>query len=175
MPGDAVEHGGDLVRRGILPPVAKPPLKGQRFRLDGDPEGVRLGTEWIAVLLGLLAVLGLRDKVPFLASRPEVYGFLLLVSLFLSFAMEPAVQWLSRRGMRRGSATAVVFLVGILLMIEETEPQFAKVVQVYDDTPSLQDRTCTTGIVGKDLVTRWAAGGGGQANRTTSSVTATIA
>ena len=48
---------------------------------------------------------------------------------------------------------------GILLMIEETEPQFAKVVQVYDDTPSLQDRTCTTGIVGKDLVTRWAAGG----------------
>ena len=35
---------------------------------------------------------------------------------------------------------------GILLMIEETEPQFAEVVRLYDDTPSLQDRTCTTGI-----------------------------
>lgn len=35
----------------------------------------------------------------------------LLVSLFLSFAMEPAVQWLSRRGMRRGFATWLVFLV----------------------------------------------------------------
>ena len=34
---------------------------------------------------------------------------------------------------------------GILLMIEETEPQFAEVVRLYDDTPSLQDRTCTTG------------------------------
>ena len=29
----------------------------------------------------------------------------------------------------------------------------------YDDTPSLQDRTCTTGIVSRELVTRWAAGG----------------
>ena len=48
---------------------------------------------------------------------------------------------------------------GILLMIEETEPQFAEVVRLYDDTPSLQDRTCTTGFVGKDLVTQWAAGG----------------
>ena len=48
---------------------------------------------------------------------------------------------------------------GILLMIEETEPQFDEIVRIYDDTPSLQDRTCTTGIVGKDLVTQWAAGG----------------
>lgn len=49
---------------------------------DGDPQAVRLDTMWIAVLLGLLALLGLRDKVPFLAARPEVYGFVLLVSLF---------------------------------------------------------------------------------------------
>jgi hypothetical protein len=42
----------------------------------------RLDPAAIAVLLGLLALLGLRDKVPFLAARPEVYGFLLLVSLF---------------------------------------------------------------------------------------------
>jgi Ni,Fe-hydrogenase III large subunit len=32
-------------------------------------------------------------------------------------------------------------------------------VQLYDETPSLQDRTCTTGIVDRTLVARWAAGG----------------
>jgi Ni,Fe-hydrogenase III large subunit len=48
---------------------------------------------------------------------------------------------------------------GILLMIEETEPQFAEIVRLYDETASLQDRTCITGIVGNDLVTQWAAGG----------------
>ena len=36
---------------------------------------------------------------------------ILLVSLFLSFAIEPAVNWLAARGWRRGTATWVVFLV----------------------------------------------------------------
>lgn len=34
----------------------------------------------------------------------------LLVSLFLSFAIEPAVNWLAARGWRRGTATWIVFL-----------------------------------------------------------------
>jgi hypothetical protein len=42
----------------------------------------RLDPVAIGVLLGLLAVLGLRDKVSFLSARPEVYGFLLVVSMF---------------------------------------------------------------------------------------------
>jgi hypothetical protein len=29
------------------------------------------------------------------------------------------------------------------------------IVGACDDTPSLQDRTCTTSIVGPDLVARW--------------------
>lgn len=37
------------------------------------------------------------------------------VALFLSFAMEPAVQFLARRGWRRGLATAAVFL-GVILV-----------------------------------------------------------
>jgi hypothetical protein len=36
----------------------------------------------IAILLGVWALLGLRDKVSFLAARPEVYGMFLAVSLF---------------------------------------------------------------------------------------------
>lgn len=39
------------------------------------------------------------------------------VSLFLSFAMEPAVQWLSRRGMRRVVATALVFVFALLTLV----------------------------------------------------------
>jgi predicted PurR-regulated permease PerM len=42
---------------------------------------------------------------------------MLAVSLFLSFAMEPAVQWLARRGMRRVAATALVFVLGILVSL----------------------------------------------------------
>jgi predicted PurR-regulated permease PerM len=40
---------------------------------------------------------------------------MLLVSLFLSFAMEPAVQYLARRGWRRGAATGAVFLAVVLV------------------------------------------------------------
>jgi hypothetical protein len=45
-------------------------------------EAGRLDPAAIAVLLGLLGLLGLRDKISFLSARPEIYGFMLLVSLF---------------------------------------------------------------------------------------------
>src|SRR3954454_2686671 len=51
------------------------------YLLVSDP-GLRLEPGAIAVLLGLLVLLGLRDKVAFLAARPEVYGPLLVVFLF---------------------------------------------------------------------------------------------
>lgn len=43
----------------------------------------------------------------------KLQGFLLvlLVSVFLAFAIEPAVNWLAARGVRRGLATGAVFLV----------------------------------------------------------------
>lgn len=39
----------------------------------------------------------------------------LMVSLFLAFAIEPAVNWLAERGVRRGAGTGLVF--GVLLVI----------------------------------------------------------
>jgi Ni,Fe-hydrogenase III large subunit len=48
---------------------------------------------------------------------------------------------------------------GLLLLLDEIEKPFAEIMRFYDDTPSLQDRTCATGRVSKELVERWAAGG----------------
>src|SRR3954453_12731929 len=51
--------------------------------LFADPTSDGLVPDWaVLVLLGFWGLLGLRDKVPFLAARPEIYGFFLLVSLF---------------------------------------------------------------------------------------------
>src|SRR3954447_20316398 len=51
------------------------------YLLVSDPARGRLQPGAIAILLGLLILLGLRDKVSFLAARPEVYGPLLVVFL----------------------------------------------------------------------------------------------
>jgi Ni,Fe-hydrogenase III large subunit len=43
--------------------------------------------------------------------------------------------------------------------LDEIEARLPRLVQVYDTTASLQDRTVTTGIVSADLVRQYAAGG----------------
>jgi hypothetical protein len=51
--------------------------------IDGGAAGpARLDPLAVGVLLGLLVALGLRDKVPFLAARAEVYGNLSIIFLF---------------------------------------------------------------------------------------------
>jgi Transmembrane protein of unknown function (DUF3556) len=52
----------------------------------------RLDPGAVATLLGLLALLGLRDKVPFLAARAEVYGTLMVIFLFPLHNMIVAAQ-----------------------------------------------------------------------------------
>jgi Ni,Fe-hydrogenase III large subunit len=47
----------------------------------------------------------------------------------------------------------------LLALLDELAPRFDEVIRFYDATPSLLDRTRTTGIVSRELVTRWAAGG----------------
>jgi len=47
----------------------------------------------------------------------------------------------------------------ILSLLDEIAPAFTEIVRLYDDTPSLQDRTCGTGKIPPDLVPLWAPGG----------------
>jgi Ni,Fe-hydrogenase III large subunit len=47
----------------------------------------------------------------------------------------------------------------LLVLLDELAPRFDEVMRFYDATPSLLDRTRTTGTVAHELVARWAAGG----------------
>ena len=57
------------------------PFDSSGTAVEGAVYG-RLDPVGIAVMLGLWALLGLRDRVSFLCGRPEVYGLMLVVSLF---------------------------------------------------------------------------------------------
>jgi predicted PurR-regulated permease PerM len=92
---------------------------------------------WIPrlILLVILSILG--AYVALLLIR-ELRGLLilLLASLFLSFALEPAVNWLVRRGWRRGTATGLVlaalafgFLAMLALMIPLVIAQVGALVE----------------------------------------------
>ena len=54
--------------------------------------GVRLDPVAVGVLLAFLGALGLRDKVPFLAARAEIYGTLAIIFLFPATNMVIAAQ-----------------------------------------------------------------------------------
>jgi predicted PurR-regulated permease PerM len=97
----------------------------------------------VLVRLGLLvvALFALRGLAHDLAGL----GVTLLVSLFLSFAIEPAVNALARRGMRRGTATALVMfgvlglaLAFLAVMTTLVASQFR---QLVDDAPGYVERT----------------------------------
>lgn len=66
----------------------------------------------VGVALGILGA----QSISAVIGRLQGLITVAITSLFLSFAMEPAVQYLARRGMRRGAATGIVFVVGFLLL-----------------------------------------------------------
>ncbi|MGH8875371.1 MAG: AI-2E family transporter, partial [Acidimicrobiia bacterium] len=80
----------------------------RRRRLPGVPT-------WLpgAVVGAILALVGAAALV-WVVGRLRGLLVLLLISLFVSFALEPAVHFLTRRGWRRRAATAVVFLATFL-------------------------------------------------------------
>lgn len=61
-----------------------------------------------------------------------------------------------------GGVTANVTAEGAKLIVETLDaitPAFEEIVRLYEDTPSIQDRTCGTGHLPADLARRFAAGG----------------
>jgi predicted PurR-regulated permease PerM len=85
---------------------------------------------------------------------------IVVVSLFLSFAMEPAVQWLARHGLRRGAGTGIVFVAVIVtitgfvaamlpLIVDQVTNLIASAPQLLRELAALAERL--PGEVGQAL------------------------
>jgi predicted PurR-regulated permease PerM len=110
-----------------------PPWLPEAIKLAGR----RLGFALFAAGISILVFLYLVDQ---LSSFLTMLG----IALFLSFALEPAVDYLASRGWRRGSATGLIFLIlfaSILLLLALIVPAvisgFRSLVQ---NAPNLVDK-----------------------------------
>jgi predicted PurR-regulated permease PerM len=109
-----------------------------------------------AVATLLLGALGLFVAV-WLANRLRNLLVLLVVAFFFSFAMEPAVDRLARRGWRRGSATGLVmgglFVISLIVLLSVGRLLFDQAAQLTERAPQLiQSATDQINdIVGTDL------------------------
>ena len=83
-PVDALLYAALLAAAGFL-------LLSDGTAVAGTSAG-RLDHTAIAIVVGLLVLLGLRDKVSYLCARPELYGLLLVVFLFPLSTMVVAAQ-----------------------------------------------------------------------------------
>ncbi|WP_052665426.1 AI-2E family transporter [Nitriliruptor alkaliphilus] len=104
---EAATERSDAAARVVRAARGEDDLAPERRRLLRD---ARVGTLALGVAGGLL----LAQIATAIGGRLQGLLSILVISLFLSFAMEPAVQWLARRGVRRGFGTWMVFL-GVIL------------------------------------------------------------
>lgn len=88
---------------------------------------------------GYLATFVVRD----LFNRLSGFFVLVLISLFLAIAIEPAADRLARRGMRRGTATGVVLLVVLVIVSAFAGIMGALVADQANDLVRNRDRYVT--------------------------------
>ena len=80
----------------------------------------------------------------------------IIVAFCLSLALEPAVNWFSRRGWRRGVATGLVMLIaagiGVLMVVLIVPSVIRGLVELADDLPELlSEANRFTDRIGVDL------------------------
>ena len=114
-----------------------PPPFVDASTLDAGPRFARLSPR-VALLIGAAVVVGVllwmaRDSV-----RPFVIGLLLV------YLLDPPVRWLSRRGVRRTLAIAIVYIVSLLAFVEflnlTLTPLINELVQFIKDFPALAEQ-----------------------------------
>jgi predicted PurR-regulated permease PerM len=145
VPADAATSGSTAAEDNGASAAAR--VVGAGTAPDGERRRRRRlparGTPPVSIALGVAGGLLLAQLVTTVGGRLRGLLSILVISLFLSFAMEPAVQWLARRGMLRGFGTWFVFL-GVLLafggMIAAMVPLVAEQVRnLIDAGPTLLD------------------------------------
>jgi len=106
------------------------------------PAVLKLGGRrlFFVLVAAILAVLAIRWLVQELSS----FLTIILMALFLSFALEPAVQWFVNKGWKRGAATglmlALVFFAGVVLLALIIPAVVTGFKQLFDNAPELVDR-----------------------------------
>jgi len=106
------------------------------------PQVLKLGGRRLFFVLvsAFLAVLIIR----WLTQELSSFLTIIFMALFLSFALEPAVQWLVNKGWKRGAATGLmlglVFLTGVLLLALIIPAVVTGFKQLFDNAPELVDR-----------------------------------
>ena len=97
---------------------------------------------WIFMLLGSIAAVGLAALVV-LAFFRQVKDLLIwiLVALFASFALEPAVDFLAKRGWRRGVATGVILfglaVVAVIMVASMIPLVVSQLRELIDAAPDI--------------------------------------
>ena len=104
-----------------------------------------------AVLLFFVGVAGVATAY-WLVQRLRGLLVILLISLLVAFALEPAVNMLARRGWRRGPATALVFLAVVLIIAGFVA---AISVVVVDQVSSFADEADEYGRQIEDIARDW--------------------
>jgi predicted PurR-regulated permease PerM len=98
---------------------------------------------------------------------------MLLVALFFSFALEPAVNWLAERGWRRGAATLLVMfgllIVGLLFVVAIGSVLVSQITDFVDEAPRYIDDaedwfndTFDADVQAEDLQEQFQEGGSAQ-------------
>jgi predicted PurR-regulated permease PerM len=123
--------------------VSDPAIDPDRERMPAwAPDVIRLGARRLFIVLVGAAFTVL--IVRWLAHELTTVITILAMAAFLSFALEPAVTWLARRGWKRGLATGVILLVLMLVVVLLGALVSPAVVsgfrQLIDSAPTLVDR-----------------------------------
>jgi predicted PurR-regulated permease PerM len=109
-PDDAAAQPVDHPARAAAPPAIPAPAPA------ADPPGgfatYAPVTYWMRVAAGVIVVVALAMLLIILRH----VLVLVLASLVLAIGLQPAVRWLSARGVRRGLAVALLFGVGVLVV-----------------------------------------------------------
>lgn len=112
-----IDESGAVRTPADLPPVEEA-APSPVFVPARDEAASRM-PRWVPRLL-LLLVLTTLGTLAFVYALGKLTSFIgtLVVALFVSFALEPAVNWLARHGWKRGLATMVVMLItGVLVVV----------------------------------------------------------
>jgi len=115
--------------------------------LEMEREGERPGAHmppWIPrLLLTVIVYMGGAYLLYQAVLKVRSLLFMVVVSLFLSFAVEPAVNFLAQQGWRRGAATGFillgVILIGIVLLVSMVPLLIAQIQDLVSEIPGWLD------------------------------------